>query len=130
MRKFLIFFVLVCLGGSVFSQQKDGVIKVRKRLNNIPMIAGVAGGDIEASLLCAGEGIEINKTMKVISFVFKVDYGSKEVSIKNNGNTLNRESCNIIALLTSGAEVYINEIAVQDNKGRESLATPMRFRIK
>lgn len=130
MRKFLILFVLVCMGGSVFSQQKDGIIKVRKRLNTTPMIAGIAGGDIEASLLCAGEGIEINKNIKVISFVFKVDYGSKEVSIKNNGNTLNRESCNIIALLTSGAEVYINEIAVQDNKGRESLATPMRFRIK
>lgn len=130
MRNSLLVIVFILIGGALMAQQKDGVIKVRKRLNNTPMIAGVAGGDIEASLLCAGEGIEINKNIKVISFVFKVDYGSKEVSIKNNGNTLNRESCNIIALLTSGAEVYINEIAVQDNKGRESLATPMRFRIK
>lgn len=123
-------FLLVFSMNTLFAQQKEGVIKVRKKLSATPTISGIAGGEIDAGLLCADEGIVINKNVKVISFVFKVDYGSKEVSIKNNGNVLNRESCNLIAMLTSGAEVYINEIAIQDNKGRESITTPMRFRIK
>jgi hypothetical protein len=122
--------MLLFIGVSAFSQSKEGVIKVRKKLPSIPSIAGVAGGEIEGSLLCAGEGIVVNKNIQVLSFVFMTDYGSKEISIKHNGNTLNKDACELIALLKSGAEVYINEIAVIDNKGRQSITTPMRFTIK
>ncbi len=130
MRKFILLFLASFFITSAFAQQRDGVIKVRKKLNNTPMIAGIAGGEIEGALLCAGEGIVINKNIKVISFVLKVDQGSKEVTIKHNGNKLNKEACDLIALLSKGSEIFINEIAVQDNKGQESLTTPMRFRIK
>lgn len=130
MKKVLLFIFLIFISISSFSQGKEGVIKVRKKLSSTPTISGVAGGTIEASLLCAGEGIVINKNISVVSFMFLVDYGSKEVAIKHNGNTLNKDACELIAVLKSGAEVYINEIAVVDNKGRESITTPMRFTIK
>jgi hypothetical protein len=115
---------------SAFSQSKEGVIKVRKKLPNFPTIAGVAGGEIDAALLCSSQGIVINKNIQVLSFVFMADYGSKEISIKHNGNTLNKDACELIAVMQSGAEIYINEIAVVDNKGRQSITTPMRFTIK
>jgi hypothetical protein len=130
MKKSLLLFLFLIYSVSSFSQGKEGVIKVRKKLSSIPTIAGLAGGTIEGSLLCAGEGIVINKNMQVTSFVFLTDYGSKEISIKHQGNTFNKDACELIALLKSGAEVYINEIAVTDNKGRQSLTTPMRFMIK
>lgn len=130
MKRGLLLLIFLLSVGSAFSQGKEGVIKVRKKLPTIPTIGGVAGGDIEASLLCSGEGIVINKNVQVVSFVFLADYGSKEISIKHNGNTLNKDACELIAILQSGAEVYINEIAVIDHKGRESITTPMRFRIK
>ena len=75
-------------------------------------------------------GIIINKNIKVRSFVFYADYGSKEISIKHNGNSFNKDACELIAVLKRGAEVYINEISVIDNNGRESITTPMRFTIK
>lgn len=130
MKKSILFVLLIFISICSFSQGKEGVIKVRKKLPSTPTISGLAGGTIEGSLLCSGEGIVINRNIKVISFVFLADYGSKEISIKHNGNTLNKDACELIALLKSGAEVYINEIAVIDNKGRESITTPMRFMIK
>ena len=130
MQKYLIVILFLLFAASGFSQSKEGVIKVRKRQSTVPTIAGVAGGEIEASLFCAGEGIIINKNIKVVSFVFITMQGSKEITIKHNGNTLNKDACDIISLLKKGDEVYINEIAVIDNKGRESITTPMRFMVK
>jgi hypothetical protein len=130
MKKGLLFIGLMLIAASIFSQGKEGVIKVRKKISSTPTISGLAGGEIEASLLCSGEGIIINKNIKVISFVFYADYGSKEISIKHNGNSFNKDACELIAVLKSGAEVYINEISVIDNNGRESITTPMRFTIK
>lgn len=120
-------FFILC---SAFTQSKDGVIKVRKRVGNTPSIAGVSGGEVEGILLCSGEGIIINKKIKVISFVFIAEHGSKEITIKHNGNELNKEACDIIALLKSGAEIFFNEITVLDERGIESLTTPMRLKLK
>lgn len=130
MKRLIFLLFVLFFASNLMAQKKEGVIKVRKKLSTTPSIAGIAGGEIEGSLLCAGEGIVINKNIKVISFVLKVDHGMKEVSIKHNGNQLNKEACEIISLLKKGSEVYINEIAVQDNQGRESLTTPMRFTLK
>lgn len=130
MKKNLLLFLLLVFSTSLFSQGKEGVIKVRKRQSQIPTISGLAGGEIDASLLCVGEGIVVNKKIKVVSFVLIIEHGTYETSIKHNGNVLTKESCDIIALLQKGNEVYINEIAVVDNEGRQSLTTPMRFKIK
>jgi len=130
MKKSILFFLFILISLSLFSQGKDGVIKVRKKLSSTPTISGLAGGEIEGSLLCSGEGIVINKNMKVTSFVFLADYGTQDISIKHQGNMLNKDACELIALLKSGTQVYINEIAVTDHKGRQSLTTPMRFTIK
>lgn len=130
MKKLFLLSLFLFTSFSLFSQQKEGVIKVRKRQSTVPTVAGLPGGDIEASLFCSGEGIVINKNIKVVSFVFITMQGSKEISIKHNGNILNKDACDILALLQSGSEVFINEIAVVDNKGRESITTPMRFKIK
>ena len=130
MKKGLLFIGLMLLVVSIFAQGKEGIIKVRKKISSTPTISGLVGGEIEASLLCSGEGIIVNKNIKVISFVFFANYVSKEITIKHNGNSLNKDACELIAILKSGAEVYINEISVVDNKGRESITTPMRFTIK
>lgn len=126
--KKLVFLLMCFLFSSAFGQ--NGTIKVEKKEDFLPRIAGRAGGDISRYYLCDSKGITIGHNSTVVSFVlYTLDAKNQEIEIPIKGNVVPDEHCKTIMALPVGTPVYFQQIMVE-SKGVRVKVTPMMFTLK
>jgi len=101
--------------------------KVFNMLDLYPRISGKLNGSITKEELFNDEGLKTNTEIEIISFELHLVDGVGGKVFSNKGNTLNTEMKTALTKVSSGGEIYFEEINGQAPTGEILRLSPLRY---